>query len=104
MTLTAAAPYIIEQKYEEYTTEQQEVLSELMGRQLPQVEAFACGEKKQGLKFIGLEKGHLPNLAEITAKLRPRTGWSTTAVSGFLPSSAFFEMLEARKFPVTTYI
>jgi len=104
MALTAAAPYIIEQNYEKYTADQQQVWSELMDRQLPQVEAFACREYLEGLQIIGLERDHLPNLASITGKLKPRTGWSTTAVSGFLPGDAFFEMLDARMFPVTTYI
>ena len=44
----------------------------------------------------------LPNLAAISARLKPRTGWSATPVSGFLPKEAFFEMLAARMFPTTT--
>jgi phenylalanine-4-hydroxylase len=104
MTLTAAAPYLIEQRYQDYTTEQQSVWAELVRRRCPQVEAFACEEYLEGSRIIGLDKYRLPNLGAITDILKPRTGWSTTPVSGFLPSDAFFEMLEARKFPVTTHI
>jgi phenylalanine-4-hydroxylase len=104
MTLIAAAPYLIEQKYQDYTGEQQGVWAELVRRRRPQVEAFACEEYLQGSKIIGLADDRLPNLIAITEILKPQTGWSTTPVSGFLPSDAFFEMLDARKFPVTTHI
>jgi phenylalanine-4-hydroxylase len=51
-----------------------------------------------------LEDDRLPNLSAISERLKPRTGWSTTPVSGFLPSDAFFEMLDARMFPTTTWL
>jgi phenylalanine-4-hydroxylase len=57
-----------------------------------------------GYKIIGLEDDRLPNLAEISSRLQPRTGWNATPVSGFLPSDAFFEMLDARRFPTTTWL
>jgi phenylalanine-4-hydroxylase len=104
MTLTSAAPYLIAQKYEDYTAEQQSVWAELVRRRRPQVEAFACEEYLEGSKIIGLSESCLPDVAAITKILNPLTGWSTTPVSGFLPADAFFEMLEARKFPVTTHI
>jgi phenylalanine-4-hydroxylase len=104
MKLTAAAPYLIEQKYQDYTAEQHDVWKELVRRRRPQIEAFACEEYLQGSRIIGLEEDRLPNLIAITHRLKPRTGWSTTPVSGFLPGAAFFEMLNSRKFPVTTHI
>jgi len=102
--LVAAAPYLITQHYEEYTDEQQSVWAELVRRRRPQLEAHACREYLEGYQFIGLEDDRLPNLAAISARLKPRTGWSTTPVSGFLPSDAFFEMLDARMFPTTTWL
>lgn len=103
-TLTAAAPYLIEQKYEEYTAEQHAVWAELVRRRRPQIEVHACREYLEGSKIIGLEDDKLPNLKAISRRLEPRTGWNTTPVSGFLPSDAFFEMLAARKFPTTTWL
>jgi phenylalanine-4-hydroxylase len=103
-TLPAAGPYLIEQKYERYTREQHEVWAELVRRRTPQIQAHACREYLQGYEIIGLRSDRLPNLADISARLRPRTGWSTTPVSGFLPKEAFFEMLAGRMFPTTTYI
>jgi len=102
--LIAAQPYLIRQEYENYTAEQHAVWSELVLRRLPQVREYACPEYLEGLEIIGLCSDRLPNFAAITDRLKPRTGWSTTAVSGFLPADAFFEMLQARMFPTTTWL
>jgi phenylalanine-4-hydroxylase len=102
--LKAAAPYLIQQKYSEYSPEQHQVWQELVRRRNAQIEAHACREYLEGYQVIGLRQDRLPNLAAITEILKPRTGWSTTAVSGFLPAQAFFEMLAARMFPTTTWI
>jgi phenylalanine-4-hydroxylase len=103
-SLTAAEPFLITQEYENYSAEQHSVWSELVRRRLPQVREYACGEFLEGYDVIGLRDDQLPNLGEITERLKPRTRWSTTPVSGFLPANAFFEMLEARMFPATTWL
>lgn len=103
-TLVAAAPYLIEQRYEDYTAEQHGVWAELVRRCHPQVEQHACREYLEGYGILGLEPDRLPNLNEVGNRLRSRTGWTTTPVSGFLPADAFFEMLSARLFPTTTYV
>jgi len=103
-SLVAAGPYLTEQRYENYTAEQHAVWAELVRRRRGQLEAHACREYLDGYQFIGLEDDRLPNLAAISQRLKPRTGWSTTPVSGFLPSDAFFEMLDARRFPTTTWL
>lgn len=101
-TLVAAAPYLIEQRYQEYTADDHAEWEELVRRRKPQIETHACREYLEGYQIIGLAADRLPNLKNISDRLRPRTGWSTTPVSGFLPGAAFFEMLAARCFPVTT--
>jgi phenylalanine-4-hydroxylase len=104
MQLAASAPYLKEQRYEDYTPEQHVIWAELVRRRRPQIEAAACQEYLEGYSIVGLEEDRLPNLETISAQLEPRTGWSTTPVSGFLPGEAFFEMLAARMFPTTTRI
>jgi len=103
-SLKAAAPYLIEQKYEDYSAEQHQVWHELVRRRRPQIDSHACREYLDGYQVIGLRDNRLPDLAAISALLGPRTGWSTTPVSGFLPAEAFFEMLAARMFPTTTWL
>ncbi len=102
--LVAAAPYLIQQKYQDYTADQHGVWEELVRRRRPQLDAHACREYLEGFKIIGLRDDRLPDLSAITDRLKPRTGWSTTPVSGFLPAEAFFEMLAARMFPTTTWL
>jgi phenylalanine-4-hydroxylase len=102
--LVAAAPYLIEQKYADYTPGQHAVWAELVRRRRAQINAHACQEYLEGYEIIGLQDDRLPNLRAISDRIGPRTGWSATPVSGFLPGEAFFEMLAARKFPTTTWI
>jgi phenylalanine-4-hydroxylase len=102
--LAAAETYLIAQEYENYTPEQHAVWSELVDRRMPQVEEYACQEYLEGVDIIGLRRDRIPNLAAISERLEPRTGWNATPVSGFLPAGAFFEMLAARKFPTTTWL
>jgi phenylalanine-4-hydroxylase len=104
LDLKAAAPYLIEQDYAAYTPEKVSVWSELVHRRLPELTAHACQEYLEGYEIIGMRGDRLPNLNDISARLQPITGWNATAVSGFLPAEAFFEMLAARKFPTTTWL
>ena len=100
-------PYLIRQEYEVYTEEQQAVWAELVGRRMRQLSEHAADEYLEGLEAIGLRtdgRARLPDVAEVTARLQPRTGWSTVPVSGFMPGPAFFAMLSLRQFPVTTWL
>jgi phenylalanine-4-hydroxylase len=103
-TLSKAAPYLVQQDYSAYTEEQHGVWAELVSRTLPNIERHAASAYLGGFGIIGLERDRLPNLAMVSSRLEPRTGWNSMPVSGFLPAAAFFEMLAARKFPTTTWI
>ena len=102
--LKAAEPYLIEQDWAAYTPEQHAIWRELVLRRMPQLEQHASSVYLDGFEQIGLQADALPDLHAVSARLQPRTGWNSTAVSGFLPADAFFEMLAARKFPTTTWI
>jgi phenylalanine-4-hydroxylase len=108
MATTAATPsytpYLIQQDYTAYTEDQHQTWAELVSRRMPQLAQHAAEEYLAGFAIIGLKTDRLPSLAEITSRLRPRTGWSTTPVSGFMPGPAFFQMLAARQFPTTTWL
>src|SRR5579872_5462289 len=102
--LTVAQAYLIQQNWEAYTPEQHSVWAELVRRRMPQLLEHAAQEYLDGFHQIGLREDTIPNLADVNRRLKPRTGWNATPVSGFLPSDAFFEMLAARMFPTTTWI
>src|ERR1700760_2330094 len=103
-TLGPAETFLIEQDWAAYSGEQHATWAELVGRRMPQIEAHAGEEYLQGFHQIGLKTDLIPNLADVNQRLRPRSGWSATPVSGFLPPDAFFAMLAARKFPTTTWL
>jgi phenylalanine-4-hydroxylase len=102
--LNASAPYLIEQDWNRYTAEQHAVWAELVQRRMPQLRQHACCEYLEGFEQIGLREDQLPDLKAVSARLQPRTGWQSTPVSGFLPPDAFFEMLNAKMFPTTTWL
>jgi len=102
--LHVALPYLIDQTWSDYTQEQHAVWAELVSRRMPQLRQHACAEYLDGFHQIGLREDQLPDLNAVSDLLRPRTGWQSTPVSGFLPGDAFFEMLGARMFPTTTWL
>ena len=102
--LRFSAPFLIEQDWQAYTSEQHTVWQELVDRRMPQLRSHACEAYLEGFEQIGLQADRLPRLSAVSTRLAPRTGWASTAVSGFLPANAFFEMLAARKFPTTTWL
>ena len=103
-TLSAAEPFLIEQDYAAYTEDQHAIWAELVGYALPSLEQHAAQEYLDGFDIVGLQRDRIPRLAGVSARLAPRTGWSSTPVSGFLPAPAFFEMLASRRFPTTTWL
>jgi phenylalanine-4-hydroxylase len=101
---TSYSSYLVQQDWAAYTPEQHAIWTELVSRRMPQLEQHACAEYLDGFQQIGLQVDQLPKLAEVSARLQPRTGWQSKPVSGFLPADAFFEMLASRMFPTTTTI
>jgi phenylalanine-4-hydroxylase len=87
--LLKAAPFLIEQDYAAYTTEQHGVWAELVRHRMPQIEQHAAREYLDGFESLCLPYDRLPNLAAISAKLQRRTGWNTTPVSGFHAGPGF---------------
>ena len=71
-TLGAAEPFLIQQDWLAYTPEQHATWAELVGRRMPQIEAYACEEYLQGFEQIGLRTDQIPNLADVNQRLRPR--------------------------------
>jgi phenylalanine-4-hydroxylase len=75
-----------------------------LSSRITRIEKHAARAYLEGFEIIGLKRDRLPDLAAISARLAPRTGWTSIPVSGFLPAPAFFEMLASRLFPTTTWL
>src|ERR1700760_1675050 len=90
-TLGAAEPFLIQQDWPAYTSEQHATWAELVGRRMHQIEAHACEEYLQGFEQIGLKTDLIPNLADVNQRLRPRSGWGGSPPRGFFsPGAVFF--------------
>jgi phenylalanine-4-hydroxylase len=57
-----------------------------------------------GLSVLRLSRDRVPRLADLNARLAPRTGFQARAVSGYVPSNEFFACLSRREFPTTVTI
>ena len=101
---TPYASYLIQQDCAAYTPEQHAIWRELVSQRMPQLQQHASAVYLSGFQQIGLQPDSLPDLAAVSRRLQPVTGWQSTPVSGFLPADAFFAMLAARLFPTTTWI
>ena len=94
----------IEQRYDGYTDENQETWRILYERQMEYLAEHASRTYLEGAKTINLRADRIPPLDEINARLKPRTGWQSRAVPGYLPPRAFFACLSRREFPTTIVI
>ena len=94
-------PMYITQDYGKYTQENHEVWTLLYERRMPALRETACSAFLEGLDHIGLDARHVPNLADVNARLRPMTGWQACPVPGYIPARDFFLSLSERKFPTT---
>jgi phenylalanine-4-hydroxylase len=91
----------ISQDYSKYTPENHQVWKMLYERRMPELRKTACSAFLKGIDAIGLDANHVPNLADVNARLKPLTGWQAVPVPGYVPARDFFRSLSERKFPTT---
>jgi len=96
--------FYVTQDFDRYTDENHEVWATLASRRLESLDAQASDVFLDGLRLLGLDEHHVPNLKDVNAKLKPLTGWQSRAVPGYLPAKAFFACLSRREFPTTITI
>jgi phenylalanine-4-hydroxylase len=96
--------FYVTQHWERYSAENHEVWAMLVHRRLESLEAQASDVFLNGLRLLGLDQDHVPNLKDVNAKLKPLTGWQSKAVPGYLPAKSFFACLSRREFPTTIAI
>ena len=64
----------------------------------------ACREFLEGKEIIGLPTDHVPQLAEVSAVLRPITGFGYAPAAGLVPLAQFYGSLADRVFHSTQYV
>jgi phenylalanine-4-hydroxylase len=111
---TTEAPFIeeershgrlyIEQPYELYSEENHEAWTKLFARMQPKWDKYANKHFKKGIENLCLDPNRVPRLADVNKFLKPLTGFSAKAVSGYVPAFLFFDCLRKRAFPTTITI
>ena len=67
-------------------------------------EAYACGEFLEAKARLGLPEDHVPQLDEVTERLRPLTGFGYHPAAGLVPLRQFYGSLADRVFHSTQYV
>ena len=99
----AASDFSVEQDWRAYGAEDHALFRRLVDRQAKLVSRYACPEWIDAVAGLGSGAG-IPKFAEVSKKLRAKTGWEIVAVPGLIPDEAFFTHLAGRRFPVTVWL
>jgi phenylalanine-4-hydroxylase len=100
----AAAAFLTEQQWADYTAENHDVWGILYERRMRHLADVGSRVFLDGADVIGLSADRVPDLADVNSRLAPRTGWSAVAVTGFLPARDFFRSIAQQKFPTTVIV
>ena len=96
--------YVIAQDWAHFSAEDHRVWDILFARQVAALGTRVVRPFRDGLDLLNLGHPGVPDLAELNARLEPRTGWRTVAVPGLVPDAVFFAMLADRIFPIGNFI
>lgn len=87
-----------------YSDEENGTWSILFERQLPMLEGRVCREYIDALEALQLPRERIPQLGEVSGKLKQCTGWSVAPVPALIDFTRFFRLLANRQFPSATFI
>ncbi len=96
--------FVIPQQWEHFSADDHRVWDILFTRQVAALGERVVQPFRDGLDLLDLATPGVPDLAELNARLEPRTGWRTVAVPGLVPDAIFFAMLADRIFPIGNFI
>ena len=100
----ASGEVFIRQPYELYSAENQETWRRLYARMVPRWEKYANRRFLEGVRNLALDPHAVPRLEDINRFLKPLSGFTAKAVSGYVPAYVFFDCLRTRAFPTTITI
>lgn len=96
--------FVIDQNWKGYTADEHAVWDLLYRRQRDLLKDRADPAMLRGLETLNLNRGGIPNFAEINIELKARTGFEVVAVPGLVPDEVFFNHLANRRFPAGQFI
>ena len=90
--------------YVQYTSEEHDIWRVLYQRQMDLLPGRACNAYLDGIKKLDLVAENIPQLPELSEKLKSLTNWQVAPVAALISAREFFELLAERKFPAATFI
>ena len=96
--------YVIDQNWAGYSADEHAVWDFLYRRQRDILADRADEAVLKGHETLNLNRGGIPNFAEINKELKARTGFTVVAVPGLVPDEVFFTHLANRRFPAGQFI
>lgn len=93
----------MKQAYHKYTSEDYEVWKLLYERQMNQLTGLAEHAYLDGIRAIGFQPNVIPRFTQVNEVLMEYTGWSLEVVKGLIDNKLFFELLQNKRFPASTW-
>lgn len=87
-----------------YSVEENRIWTILFQRQIKLLPGRACDEFLAGLATLGITDEAIPQLPEVSQRLKQKTGWEVAPVAALISAREFFELLADKKFPAATFI
>ncbi len=87
-----------------YSEQENDIWRQLIERQMPLVEQYACQVFIDGLECLDLPKDRIPQCNEVSKVLMETTGWQVEPVPALINFKRFFDMLANKTFPAASFI
>ena len=94
----------LEPKQRDYSSDEHVIWNALFERQMDILPGRACSAFFAGLQKLHLNRGGVPEFAQLSEQLDALTGWSVVPVPMLIPDHVFFWHLANRRFPAGNFI
>lgn len=96
--------WTIDQDWASYTPEEHDRWDRLFAGAIETIRTRACREHLEALERLRLSDGGIPDMAVLSERLAPLTGWRVVPVTDLVPDDIFFDHLANRRFPAGAFI
>ncbi|MEM8789573.1 MAG: phenylalanine 4-monooxygenase [Pseudomonadota bacterium] len=98
------ADYTIDQQWASYSAVEHNRWDRLYARAVDVLQTRACPEFLAALDQLQLSEAGIPDMAHLSDRLKPLTGWQVVPVTDLVPDEIFFDHLANRRFPAGAFI
>lgn len=96
--------FTLDQDWTSYSVAEHDRWDRLFARAQTVLRGRACDEFLSALQKLQLSEGGIPDMAKLSARLAPLTGWQVVPVAELVPDEVFFDHLANRRFPAGAFI